>query len=36
MRRFPQGADLLFLPLGCKDVLLHAQRNHVLQMGSFG
>ena len=36
MRRFPQGADLLFHPLGRKDVLLHTQLNQVLQMGSFG
>ncbi len=36
MRRFPQGADLLFLPLGREDVLLHTQLNQVLQMGSFG
>ena len=36
MRRFPQCADLLFLPLWLKDVLLHTQHNNVLQMGGFG
>src|SRR5438132_1385851 len=36
MRRFPQGADLLFLPPRCEDVLLHTQRDKVLQMFSFG
>ena len=35
MRRFPQGADLLFLPLRCEDVLLHTQLKNVLQMGGF-
>src|SRR6266849_1936914 len=34
--RFPQGADLRFLPLWCKNVLLHTQRKKVLQMGGFG
>ena len=36
MRRFLQGADLLFLPLCCEDVLLHTQPKKVLQMFSFG
>ena len=36
MRRFPQGADLLFLPSWCEDGCLHTQRNKVLQMVGFG
>ena len=36
MRRFPQGADLLFLPLCCEDVLLHTQPKKVLEVFSFG
>ena len=32
MRRFPQGADLLFLPLWLKDVLLHTQLKKVLEI----
>ena len=33
---FPQGADLLFLPPWCKDVLLHTQPNQVLEVFRFG
>ena len=36
MRCFPQGADLLFLPLGRKDVLLHTQLKNVLEVFNFG
>ncbi len=36
MRRFPQGADLRFLPLGRKDVLLHTQLKKVFEMVGFG
>jgi hypothetical protein len=36
MGRFPQGADLLFLPLWRKDVLLHTQLKKVLQAFSLG
>ncbi len=36
MGRFPEGADLLFLPLWRKDALLHTQLKKVLQMGGFG
>jgi hypothetical protein len=34
--RFPQGADLRFLPPGRKDVLLHTQLKNVLEVLSFG
>ena len=36
MRRFPHRPDLLFLPLGCENVLLHTQLKKVLQMGGLG
>src|SRR2546426_7333517 len=36
MSRFPQGADLFFLPLGLKDVLLHTQGNELLEAFRFG
>ena len=36
MSRFPKRPDLLFLPLRRKDLLLHTQRDKVLQAFSFG
>ena len=36
VRHLPESPDLLFLPLWRKDVLLHSQHKHVLEMGSFG
>ena len=36
MRRFPQGADLLFLSPRCEDVLLHTQGNELLEAFRFG
>jgi hypothetical protein len=36
MSHFPQGVDLLFLPLWRKDGGSHTQRKNVLEMFSFG